>query len=79
MRDALINKANEIISILKEIPVVKGGQYGSLSTNTYDELSDIDIEVDVSGSDYGQTKIPTTKNTPRKTVDFLHKTQPKSL
>jgi len=55
MQNSLINKANEIISILKEIPTVKGCVlYGSLSTNTYDEFSDIDIEVDVSGSDNGQ-------------------------
>ena len=27
--------------------------YGSLSTNQFDEYSDIDIEVDVSGSDNG--------------------------
>lgn len=33
MRDALINKANEIISILKEIPVVKGG-----STEVYQQI-----------------------------------------
>ena len=28
--------------------------YGSLAANTYDELSDIDIEIDVSGYDNGQ-------------------------
>jgi len=55
MQNSLIYKANEIISIQKEIPAVKGCVlYGSLSTDTYDELSDIDIEVDVSGSDNGQ-------------------------
>lgn len=41
--------------ILKEIPVVKKCTiYGSLATNTQDELSDIDIEIDVSGYDNGQ-------------------------
>lgn len=62
MQNSLINKANEIISILKEIPAVKGCvQYGSLSTDTYDELSDIDIEVDVSGSDNGQFMLELTE------------------
>ena len=62
MQNSLINKANEIISILKEIPAVKGCVlYGSLSTDTYDELSDIDIEVDVSGSDNGQFMMDITE------------------
>lgn len=62
MQNSLINKANEIISILKEIPAVKGCVlYGSLSTDTYDELSDIDIEVDVSGSDNGQFMLELTE------------------
>lgn len=51
----LKNKANEIIAILNEIPFVKKCTiYGSLANNTHDELSDIDIEVDVSGYDNGQ-------------------------
>jgi len=62
MQNSLINKANEVISILKEIPAVKGCVlYGSLSTDTYDELSDIDIEVDVSGSDNGQFMLELTE------------------
>ena len=51
MRDT----ANEIITLLNEIPVVKKCDiYGSLATNTHDDLSDIDIEIDVSGYDNGQ-------------------------
>lgn len=52
---SLNEKANEIISIITELSAVKSCKmYGSLSTNTYDELSDIDIEVDVSGYDNGK-------------------------
>ena len=55
MSNNLKNKAEEIISILNDIPEVNSCTiYGSLSTNTYDELSDIDIDIDVSGSDNGQ-------------------------
>ena len=55
MSNYLISKAEEIISILNDIPEVNSCTiYGSLSTNTYDELSDIDIDIDVSGSDNGQ-------------------------
>jgi len=55
MYDSLNDKANMIISVLKEIPVVKKCDiYGSLATNTQDDLSDIDIEIDVSGYDNGQ-------------------------
>ena len=55
MFDSLRDTANEIITFLNEIPVVrKCSIYGSLATNTYDELSDIDIEIDVSGYDNGQ-------------------------
>lgn len=55
MYDSLRDKANMIISVLKEIPVVKKCDiYGSLATNTHDDLSDIDIEIDVSGHDNGQ-------------------------
>lgn len=47
--------ANGIITLLNEIPVVKKCDiYGSLATNTHDDLSDIDIEIDVSGYDNGQ-------------------------
>ncbi len=53
--DYLQRKAGEIITVLNDIPVVKGCTiYGSLSTNTHDTLSDIDIEIDVSGHDNGQ-------------------------
>jgi len=54
MRDMLRSKANELMAIINEIPTVKECKlYGSLSTNTHDELSDIDIEIDVSGYDNG--------------------------
>lgn len=55
MFHSLRDTANEIIAFLNEIPMVrKCSIYGSLATNTYDELSDIDIEIDVSGYDNGQ-------------------------
>ena len=55
MSNSLRDTANEIIAFLNEIPVVrKCSIYGSLATDTYDELSDIDIEIDVSGYDNGQ-------------------------
>ncbi len=55
MYNSLRDTANEIITFLNEIPMVrKCSIYGSLAANTYDELSDIDIEVDVSGHDNGQ-------------------------
>ena len=51
----LKNTADKIILFLNEISIVnKSTLYGSLITNTYDELSDIDIEVDVSGYDNGK-------------------------
>lgn len=51
----LRDTANNIITFLNEIPGVRECTiYGSLATNTYDELSDIDIEIDVSGCDNGQ-------------------------
>lgn len=57
----LKNKADEIIDILNAISVVKKCTiYGSLRTNTYDELSDIDIEIDVSGYDNGQFMLELT-------------------
>ena len=44
MYDSLRDKANMIISVLKEIPVVKKCDiYGSLATNTHDDLSDIEV------------------------------------
>lgn len=52
---SLRDTANNIITFLNEIPMVRECSiYGSLATNTYDELSDIDIEIDVSGYDNGQ-------------------------
>ena len=55
MFNTLRDKADEIITVLNEIPVVqKCTVYGSLATDTYDELSDIDIKIDVSGYDNGQ-------------------------
>lgn len=55
MSEFLKDKAKEIIKILNEVPAVKNCKiYGSLFSNTCDELSDIDIEVDVSGTDNGQ-------------------------
>ena len=47
--------AMEIIALLNEMPEVKGcSLYGSLANGTYDELSDIDINIDVSGCDNGR-------------------------
>ncbi len=58
MSSSLRYKADEIITVLNEIPVVqKCTVYGSLSANTYDDLSDIDIEIDVSGYDNGRFMI----------------------
>lgn len=58
MFNSLRDKADEIISVLNEVPAIKKCSiYGSLATDTYDELSDIDIEIDVSGYDNGQFMI----------------------
>jgi len=47
--------AENIIALLNDMSEVKGCVlYGSLSEGTYDALSDIDINIDVSGSDNGQ-------------------------
>ena len=55
MFHSLRDTATEIVAFLNEIPMVRKCEiYGSLATNTYDELSDIDIEIDVSGYDNGQ-------------------------
>ena len=49
------NRAKEIMSVLREIPGVKNCTlYGSLAAGTDDSLSDIDIEIDVSGCDNGK-------------------------
>ena len=51
----LKGKAEEIMGILNNLPQVKSCKiYGSISNGSTDELSDIDIEVDVSGTDNGQ-------------------------
>lgn len=53
--------ANEICAFLQSIPEVKScSLYGSLKKGTFDEYSDIDIEIDVSGVDNGMfiTKLP---------------------
>lgn len=55
MNERLRSKAEEIIEILCGIPEVNGCTiYGSLTNDKSDELSDIDIEIDVSGCDNGQ-------------------------
>ncbi len=55
MFNSLRDTANEIVTFLNEIPIVKKCSiYGSLATNSFDDLSDIDIEIDVSGYDNGQ-------------------------
>ena len=47
--------ADQIIEILYEMPEVKHcSLYGSLANHTCDDLSDIDINIDVSGYDNGQ-------------------------
>ena len=54
MDTSLKEKANEIMSLLGDIPGVKKCNFcGSIAKETYDELSDIDIEIDVSGMDNG--------------------------
>lgn len=47
-------KANEIMYLLGKLPGVKECTLcGSVATGNYDDLSDIDIEIDVSGMDNG--------------------------
>lgn len=54
MDTSLKEKANEIMSLLGDIPEIKKCTlYGSVAKGSYDDLSDIDIEVDVSGIDNG--------------------------
>jgi len=53
--------AKEICDFLMTIPEVRScNLYGSLSKGTFDEFSDIDIAIDVSGTDNGLfiTKLP---------------------
>ncbi len=54
----LKEKANEIMLLLNKLPGVKKTTiYGSIVKGTYDDLSDIDIEIDVSGYDNGRFMI----------------------
>ena len=51
----MLKKAEALIELLKEHPAVRGvSLYGSLAEGTADGLSDIDLEVDVSGYDNGK-------------------------
>ena len=55
MNEKLRIKAEELMEILGKIPEVNSCTvYGSLTNGKSDELSDIDIEIDVSGCDNGQ-------------------------
>lgn len=52
MSNSLLNTAETVMNILNSLPQVKYCKlYGSLANGTYDELSDIDNEIDVSGHD----------------------------
>ncbi|MDO5478717.1 MAG: nucleotidyltransferase domain-containing protein [Clostridia bacterium] len=58
----LKEKASEIMALLNDIPGVKKcNLYGSVAKDTYDELSDIDIEIDVSGIDNGLFMLDVTE------------------
>ncbi|MDE7295022.1 MAG: nucleotidyltransferase domain-containing protein [Oscillospiraceae bacterium] len=58
----LMNSAREIMGILNELPMVRSCELcGSLSTGRADELSDIDILVDVSGYDNGRFMLEVTE------------------
>ena len=47
--------ANNCMDLVNSLPMVKSCElYGSIANNTDDELSDIDIKVDVSGYDNGK-------------------------
>ena len=55
MNSYLRDTANTCMDILRSLPMVKScALYGSIVNNTEDELSDIDIQVDVSGYDNGK-------------------------
>jgi len=55
MKSYLRDTANTCMEILRSLPMVKScALYGSIANNTDDELSDIDIQVDVSGYDNGK-------------------------
>lgn len=51
----IVKFAQEIINHLYTLPTVKSCRlYGSVAHHTFDRYSDIDIELDVSGTDNGQ-------------------------
>ena len=55
MNAELKQLADELVSMLEELPMVrKCTLCGSLASGTADEISDIDIDADVSGYDKGQ-------------------------
>ena len=55
MNQKLKHLADEIMAMLEGLPMVQSCTlYGSLAKGTEDEMSDIDLEVDVSGYDKGQ-------------------------
>jgi Predicted nucleotidyltransferases len=55
MNSYLRDTANTCMEILRSLPMVKScALYGSIANNTEDELSDIDIQVDVFGYDNGK-------------------------
>lgn len=55
MNNSFFSTAENVMNILHSLPQVKCCKLcGSLANGTYNELSDIDIEIDVSGYDNGQ-------------------------
>ena len=55
MNQELKHLADEIMAMLEGLPMVQSCTlYGSLAKGTEDEMSDIDLEVDVSGYDKGK-------------------------
>lgn len=58
----LQEQAAQVMCLLKELPMVRECTlYGSLTNSTADELSDIDIQVDVSGYDNGKFMLELTE------------------
>lgn len=54
MAVSLIETADSVMKILSDIPGVEScALYGSITSGTYDSLSDIDIEICVRGTDNG--------------------------
>ena len=55
MNTELESLADKLVDIMMELPMVNScAVYGSLTTGKADHMSDIDLEVDVSGCDNGQ-------------------------